>query len=103
VRALDKIEAKNKADEAKDAVIAEQDKALAECSEAGDLRKTESEHLRNALTKQTEATDSALSGWKQDEKRVKELEKKLRKSDNKLKWFAAGGITAVVLTILLKR
>lgn len=103
VRSLDKIEENQNVDKAKDDVIAKQDELIRKLEDVNALANKETLSLRDALTKQTEAKDAALFGWNADEKRVKQLESKLRKSDNRLKWMAAGGIITVVATILLKR
>jgi hypothetical protein len=102
VRALDKVEAQGDEIKAKDAVIAKQDEAGKQADERDALKDKENSSLREAVAAQTRATDAANFGWAQDEKRVKELEGKLRKSDSKLKWMAAGGVIAIVATILLK-
>lgn len=101
-RTLDKLEATQKASAAKDEVIVEQDRALAE-SETGKKAATEAaRNFKEAYEKQTEATRIAKEGWDASEKRVRDLEKKVRGSNNRVKWMALGAAAAVVATILIK-
>ena len=102
VRALDKVEALRKSNEAKDEVISEQDKLLAE-SEKGRKQATDAAvNFREAFERQKEATDLAKEGWKADQERVRQLEKKVRGSNNRTKWMAIGAAAAIITTILIK-
>ena len=102
-RALDKVETQQRALWAKDEVIAAQEEENKELTTSRDTAIKAAELYKSALETQKEATAAAKAGWKADEERVKELEKKLRKSDNKVKWFAAGAIAAGVAAFLLRK
>jgi hypothetical protein len=102
VRALDKLEETQKASKAKDSVISEQDKALAESEEGKKAATQAAINFRDAYEQQKEATAIAKDGWKAEQDRVRQLEKKVRGSNNRTKWMAVGAAAAVIATYLLK-
>jgi ferric-dicitrate binding protein FerR (iron transport regulator) len=103
IRALDTIDEKNKVIAAQDEVTATQDTALSQAIEAKDAYKKADQLHSEAYIKEKEATKAAEDGWADSEKRARQLEKQLRKSDNRVKWMAVGAVAAVVATIFIQR
>lgn len=102
VRSLDKLEATQKASAEKDKVISAQD-ALIKESEAGKEAATKAAiNFKEAFEKQKEATEVAKEGWMAEQKRVRELEKKVRSGSNRTKWILVGAAAAIAATILIK-
>mgnify|MGYP003393301125 FL=1 len=101
VRSLDKIEAQNELDAAKTALIAEQDKAIADSAKVIELAKKEALINRLAYETEVKATFTAEEGWKREQERVKALEKKLRRSGVKTKLAIVAGVVAAVATAYL--
>ena len=109
VRALDKVEAQNDEIKAKDAVIvskdeviAEQDKAHTKTLNAAELYRQAAEANKDAFLQQQKATISAEEGWKRENQRVRDLEKKLKNSRTVTKFAVVAGIAAAVTLYLLK-
>lgn len=102
VRALDKVEAQNEAIKAKDGVIDAQEEAIKSAEKAVELRAQEAAANLRAYNTERDAHAVTKEGWKAEEKRTRELEKKVRNSSSRTKWIALGAIAAVVTTVLLK-
>lgn len=103
IRALDTIESKNEVIKSKDEVIAAQESLQAETEKAKEAYKKAFDKSDEAYDTQKKATLAAENGWKDSEARVRQLEKQLHKSDNKLKWMAVGATAAVIATIFIQR
>lgn len=101
VRALDKVEALQEENKAKDELINEQDKALDEAVESKDHYKKSSEFYKKSYEYQSEATITAEKGWKLEEERSRKLEKDLRKSRNRTKIAAIVGAAAGAIAAIL--
>ena len=107
-RVLDVLEATDKTakaalavSQAKTALIAEQDKAIADSANVIELAKKEALINRLAYETEVKATFTAEEGWKREQERVKALEKKLRRSGVKTKLAIVAGVVAAVATAYL--
>jgi hypothetical protein len=102
VRSLDKNESQQKVIEGQDEVISEQDRALDKSEKAAANFRQSAEMYRDAFLKQRSTTESAEVGWKQSEKRVRDLERKLHNSNTRTKFAIVTGIAAAVTLFFLK-
>ncbi len=108
VRALDKVEAqeetikaKNAEIKAKDEVIAAQERSQADTDAAKEKYKKTADTLKEALTAEQKVSLSERDARLAEERRVKDLEKKLRKSNSRLKAAVFGVVVGSIIGLLL--
>lgn len=99
---MDKVEVLQKANEAKDSVIAAQDDALKESEKATDLYKQSSDLNKLAAEKFKTGMETATEMAKREQTENARLTKALKSSHTKTKFAVLTGIAAAVTLFLLK-
>jgi hypothetical protein len=102
VRAIDTVNAQKEQVSSLKEVITQQDLALRDAQKAAELYKKASELNAESANKYKTGMESATEAWKREEKRTRDLEKKLRGQQTKTRFAVVAGVAAAVTIFLLK-